>query len=110
MSGSDEDLMRELAAETAALPETPADEDALTAARRMAEEVNTLDARIEKGQALLLTLSERRNQILGTDLVRLMDDNKIESIKVDGREFSTNSYYKAALPKEDPKPGIDWLE
>lgn len=84
--------------------------DALEHAQKLAAEVNTLDQRIEKGNKLLLELNARRNQILGRELVELMDEKKLESLTVDGRTFKAENYYKASIPEAHRDEAHNWLE
>ncbi len=105
-----EDLLAELAEEAAQTPPPPQDEDALAMANRLGAEVNKLDALQAKLEIHMKKLAERRNAILGRELVDLMDERKIEAFVVDGRTFSVDNYYKASIPKEHSEEAHNWLE
>lgn len=108
----DENLMNDLAAEAAeaAAAEAPPAEDALAYVQKLGAEVNVLDGRITKGNALLAELNKRKLEILHKELPEFMDEKKIEDFSVDGRTFKAENYFKASIPSDNPDPGHDWLE
>lgn len=103
----DKDLLAELAAEA-----VPPDDSAPTLERMqvLAAEVNDIDERIAKNQARILELQERRNTILGTELVEMMDRAHVPLVQVGTRKFVVGQFYKAVLPNENPQPGLDWID
>lgn len=104
-----EDFMAELAAEAEAEQEAPP-EDALEFVQKLGAEVNKIDARLEKYEEVAAEMSARRNEILGKILPDFMDQKRLEKFTVDGRGFSVDNYFKANIPKENPEPGLSWLE
>lgn len=107
---TDTDLTADLAAEAAEEAERPRLPGSLEAAQKLAEEVNELDRRIERGQNLLKELGDRRNTILGRELPDMMDELRLENFTVDGRTFKVQNYYHASIPKEHAEEGYTWLE
>lgn len=104
------DELSEMEQEILAEADKAPPENALEAIQTLAEEVDTLDTRIAKGNALLRQLNDRRNAILSKELVTLMDDNKVEAVTVNGRVYSAEQYYKAAIPEAHRDAAHDWLE
>lgn len=102
------DLMDELAAEMDAPAETPP--ASLEAIQALGAEVNTLDERLAKGEALMNELRARRNQILSRDMVEMMDKVDVEFVGVAGRTFTVAPYYKASIPEEHRDEAHAWLE
>lgn len=102
------DLMAELAAELGEKKEAPP--ASLEAIQALGAEVNTLESRIKKGEALLEELRARKNQILGREMVEMMDAVKIDAVTVEGTVFSAVPYYHASIPEEHRDAAHDWLE
>lgn len=104
-----DDFMADIAAEAESAAEAPP-EDALEYAQKLAGEVNAIDSRLTKWGEVAAELQKRRNEILGKVLPDLMDEKKIEAVRVDGRTFEVAPYFKASIPSDNPDPGHDWLE
>lgn len=102
-----DDLLDELDAAEAAPPQ-PA--DALGRLSALAQEVETLDQRIERGEELLSALKQRRYQVLTREMVDVMDEQGVERVTAGGREYKLDTEYKANIPKERRDEGHDWLE
>jgi len=108
----DDDLLAELAAEATAAGDSPEEVATPTLERmqQLAAEVNDIDERIAKNEARIKELQARRLAILSRELVELMDTAHVPMMQVGRRKFTAGPYYKAALPPEEPGPGLDWLE
>ena len=111
MSTTDEELANELAAEAAAAsPDEPA-ANTLERMQQLAAEVNDIDDRIAKNEARIKELKERRQAIVASELIDMMDQTHIQMIQVGGRKFQASPYYKAVIPvAEQNHPGFQWLE
>jgi len=111
MIEDDARLVAELSAEAAASPPEEAAAPTLERMQELAAEVNTLDDRIAKGEALLAELNARRYAIVSSELVEMMDTAHIQMLQVGGRKFKAQPYYKAVIPVADQNhPGFTWLE
>jgi hypothetical protein len=104
------DILDELAEEAEDSPVEQAPAATLEGMQMLAEEVNTLDVRIEKGEALLAELNKRKNDILYRELVEMMDQAKVESLVVGGREFAAGQHFKAVIPEDKRPEAHAWLE
>lgn len=104
-------LADELAEE--AMAASPAEPEAPTLERmqQLAAELNDIDARIEKNEARIKELTDRRTAIMTKELVDMMDEAHVPMLVVEGRQFKATNFYKALIPADQPDhPGLDWLE
>ncbi len=106
----DDDLVAALAAEAEASPPEAAEPATLERMQALAAEVNKIDDELGELEAQVKELVDRRNKILGKDLIEMMDTKHVEKLQVSGRIFKAGPYFKAAIPAENPMPGLDWLE
>ena len=98
-----------LAEEAEAAP-SEATPDTLKLLSALADKVDVLDARIEKGEALLKELKAERRKIVEKDMVDLMLEAKLDHFGGVSGVYTMKTHYKAAIPKKHLDAGIDWLE
>lgn len=94
------DALADIASEAGDLPVEAKPEVSLQALSALAAEVVDIDERIEKNQARIDELKQRRNRILGTELVDMFDGLRMEDVTVLGRKFEVKNYYRASIASD----------
>jgi hypothetical protein len=75
----------------------------------LAEQVETLDTRIAKGEALLKSLKAERYKIISKDMVDAMG-GITEAFEHGGKRYELTEYCKANIPEEYRDAGHNYLE
>lgn len=84
--------------------ETPVETTAFDEVMTLVAQVDELDRRIEKGEALLKTLKEARDKMTLKELPELMGKNRIEFVGLDnGRTLEINERIFISLPADEDK-------
>lgn len=112
MTDKSDDFFDEMQSEAEVAPKPG--EASLDLVRKMGAKAAELEARINKGQALLSELKTERYKILNEQMPAMMDELQVGKIEVGGYELKATSYYKANIATDDPpeqrEKAFGWVE